>query len=344
MSPNYSSTNRVAVVVLNWNGLSDTLSCLTSLKEMKTALSYEVFVVDNASTEPGTAVKLNEYSHATPGVKVAYNTSNLGFSGGVNTGIRLALEQDYSHIALLNNDAVVTDNWLDELVAAFDNDKKIGIVTGSLLHRDGATIDSTGEQYSLWGLPFPRLRGSPTDELPESGFTFGATGGASLYSSELFKDIGLFDESYFAYYEDVDISFRAQLAGWGVYFESRAVAHHTRGASSSKIPGFTVRQAIRNLPLLYIRNVPGGLLIPVGLRFWLAYVLITAKAILSPNVKPAIIGLLQGMWLFWTHGIPSRFRIQRKNKVSSRHIRKLLWNDLPPDQTGLRKLLRRPVQ
>jgi GT2 family glycosyltransferase len=311
---------------------------------MKTALSYEIFVIDNASTEQETSQKLDTYAKAVSNVQVAHNSRNLGFSGGVNTGIRLALEQGYTHIALLNNDAVVTDYWLDRLLAAFGNGKDVGVVTGALLHKDGDSIDSTGEQYSVWGLPFPRSRGLASKTTPESGLTFGATGGASMYRSELFDSIGLFDESYFAYYEDVDVSFRAQLAGWQVYFERNAVAFHKRGASSSKMPGFTVKQAIRNLPLLYIRNVPGGLLIPIGLRFWLAYFLIATKAVLSPNLKPSLVGLLQGTWLFWTHGIPSRFKIQSKNKVSSRHIRKLLWNDLPPDQTGLRKLFRRPVQ
>ena len=344
MSRDNSSTASIAVIVLNWNGLPDTLSCLESLSKMKTALAHKVFVVDNASTEPSTRETLEEYSKTSSNLQIIYNDHNAGFSGGVNTGIKAALEQGYTHIALLNNDAVVADKWLDKLFAAFQNKQKVGIVTGSLLHRDGASVDSSGEQYSIWGLPFPRSRGLPIEKLPSSGFTFGATGGASMYRADLFKDVGLFDESYFAYYEDVDVSFRAQLSGWRVYFEQNAVAYHTRGASSSKVPGFTVKQAVRNLPLVYIRNVPSGLRIPIGVRLWPAYTLIVMKAILSANSKQALTGWLQGTWLFWAHGIPSRSAIQRRRTVKTAAIKELLWHDLPPDQTGLRKLLGRPVK
>ena len=121
-------------------------------------------------------------------------------------------------------------------------------------------------------MPFPRNRGERTISSPESDFVCGATGGASLYKTSLFKEIGLFDESFFAYYEDVDISFRAQLAGHKVYFTNKAIAYHKQGATSSKIPGFTVYQTFKNIPLLYTKNVPSGLLLPIGVRLLLLYV------------------------------------------------------------------------
>lgn len=335
--------HNVLVVVLNWNGLDDTERCLVSLSK-QTYSDFKIALVDNGSKEPNTDERLGALAKKY-GAKlhILRNPKNFGFAGGVNTGITYALEQEYEYVALFNNDAVAEPDWLMRLVEAAKREAS-AITTGLLLHADGTTIDSTGDWYSLWGLPFPRGRNLPTDAAPKSGPVFGGSGGATLYATKLFREIGLFDETFFAYYEDVDISFRAQLAGHTAYYEQSAVAYHKQGATSATIPGFTVTQTLKNLPLLYIKDVPGGLLIPVGLRFWPAYLLIAAKAMLGPHTKAATTGLLQGIWLFWTHGVPSRFKIQRKNKVSSRHIRKLLWNDLPPDQTGLRKLLRRPVQ
>jgi len=327
----------VLIVVLNWNGIDDTEQCLASLFR-QTYSNFTILLVDNDSTEIGTDARLKKLE-ATYGSKLVLlrNSTNKGFAGGVNTGIRYGIDKKFDYIALFNNDATADPDWLSNLVAASKKHSS-AITTGLLLHADGSTIDSTGDWYSTWGLPFPRARKEPASAAPKSGKVFGGSGGATLYKTSLFKQIGLFDETFFAYYEDVDISFRARLAGHTAYYEKSAVAYHKQGASSRKIPGFAVKQTLKNLPLLYIKNVPGGLLLPIGLRFWLAYALITGKALLSPNFKQALIGLFQGIWLFWTYGIPERFRIQRKNKVSSRQIDKLLWRDLPPDQTGLRRL------
>ncbi len=218
------------------------------------------------------------------------------------------------------------------------------LTTGLLLHKDGKTIDSTADWYTTWGLPFPRARDQKRSATPESGVVFGVSGGGSLYTTKLFKDIGMFDETFFAYYEDVDISFRAQLAGHTAYFENKAVAYHKQGATSDKIPGFTTTQTFKNLPMLYIKNVPTSLLIPIGIRFWFAFGLMAIKALLSPRFIPTLKGLVQGFWLFWTHALPLRFTIQSKRKTTTKYINDLLVHDLPPTQVGLRRLLRRPVQ
>lgn len=344
MSMSISSINRVAIILLNWNGLNDTINCLSSLEKLKFK-AFDIILVDNGSSEVNTITSLLDYiNNSTVDIKLIQNQKNLGFSGGVNSGIKYVLSKDYSHIALINNDAIVDELWLSELLQSFERDNQIGIVTGSLLHKNRRTIDSTGEMYSIWGLSFPRLRGRPASQLPDPGYVFGATGGASVYRREVFETIGMFDEVFFAYYEDVDLSYRAQLGGWKVYYQNKAVAYHTQGASSSKISGFTTKQAMRNLPLLYIKNTPGVLLFSVGIRFFFAYTLITLKALLSSNFRHALIGWIQGIWLFWAHGVVSRFKIQRQNKASSGQIKDLLWHDLPPDQTGLRKLFGKPVK
>jgi GT2 family glycosyltransferase len=268
---------------------------------------------------------------------LVFNDRNYGFTGGVNAGIRWAFENNCDAVALFNNDAVADRDWLANL-----NKKltvKTGIVTGLLLHSDGKTIDSTGDYYSIWGLPFPRGRNQPTDQAPKSGSVFGASGGASLYSCNMLHEIGVFDDNFFAYYEDVDVSFRAQLAGWKVIYTDKAVAYHEQGATSRKMPGLAVYQTFKNLPLLFIKNVPGRLLWPIGMRFYFAYFVMLGHAIVSGNLAPAVKGYLAHLWYFWTAAIWQRWHVQHDiKKVNTDYIHDIIWRDLPPDQTGLRKL------
>lgn len=329
--------NRVAIVVLNWNGIEDTLVCLNSLVSQNYK-NYSIIVVDNGSVDDSVE-KLDEYISKNPSnieITLIRNKKNLGFTGGVNTGIKFALKNNFDSVALFNNDAVADKEWLSSLVDELE-DEKIGIATGLLLHEDGKTIDSTGDWFSKWGLAFPRNRGDKASKAPESGFVFGATGGASLYRAQLFKEIGLFDDDFFAYYEDADISFRAQLAGWKVRYTNKAIAYHKQGATSAKIPGFTLYQTFKNLPLVYLKNTPTGLLFPVGIRFYLAYWLIVGNAIRKGGAKPALKGVGKSFILGFG-ALKKRRHIQKNKKVSTDYIKSIMWNDLPPDQTGMRKL------
>lgn len=330
--------DRLVVIVLNWNGIDDTLVCFESLLK-QTVSDFRIIIVDNGSVDSSKEVLKKLQNDNPEKLVVLYNSYNKGFAGGVNTGISWALKNNSETVVLFNNDAAADKKWLQSLVNA-SQDKQTGIVTGLLLHTDKKTIDSTGEQYSKWGLPFPRNRKLAVDSAPLAGYTFGATGGASLYKTALFKDIGLFDEDFFAYYEDTDVSFRAQLAGWKVMYTPEAVAYHKQGATSNKIPGFAVRQTFKNLPLLFIKNVPNSLLLNVGVRFWLAYILMLGHAIKNGQGGPAINGWSQGVVLFWKTALPARRTVQRSKKVTDEYIKSILWPDLPPDQTGLRKLRR----
>lgn len=325
---------RVAIVVLNWNGIKDTLSCLNSLQK-QSYKNFNIIVVDNGSNDESRSL-LMRYNLKHKNTFVIYNTKNLGFAGGVNTGIKYALDNGFEYIALFNNDAISDKNWLQGLVDSIQP-KEIGISTGLLLRENGKTIDSTGDWYSIWGLPFPRDRNNSTSKAAKSGVVFGATGGASLYKSELFKTIGLFDEDFFAYYEDVDISFRAQLAGWSVVYEPKSVAYHKQGATANKISGFATYQTFKNLPLLFIKNVPRRLLFSIGFRFYFAYIMMFLNATKNGSGKQAIKGLAKSIALK-PKKIRERHQIQKSKRVGDDYIKSILWPDLPPDQTGLRKL------
>lgn len=325
---------RVAVVIVNWNGKDDTLKSVQSLLK-QTYQSFQIVIVDNASSDRSLdSLRPLEKNHSN--VTLLKNSKNKGFAGGVNTGIRYAIKNHYDYVALFNNDAVAQESWLEELVTSIA-DTSVGIATGLLLHRDGKTIDSSGEFYSTWGLSYPRNRGYKTETAPKGGEVFGATGGASLYKVDLLKQIGLFDEDFFAYFEDVDISFRARLAGWKVMYNPRAIAYHKQGATSKKVPGLTIKKSFSNLPQVYIKNVPRGLLWHIGIRFYLSYVLFFVKAIIKGQGWPALQGLAKNI-LLTPSSIMKRRHIQKNRVASVEEIKKSLWNDLPPDQTGMRRL------
>jgi GT2 family glycosyltransferase len=329
--------NRVAVVVLNYKGIEDTITCFTSLAK-QSFKDFTIVAVENGSGDNSVEEFKKLEKQYGDKLHPIYNQENLGFAGGVNCGIRWALENNYDKIALFNNDAAADKDWLAELIKTSDKEKA-GITTGLLLHEKGDTIDSTGDWYSSWGLPFPRNRNDKTEQAPSAEPVFSASGGASLYRAELFKDIGLFDETFFAYYEDTDISFRAQLADWKIVYTPRAIAYHKQGATSNKMPGgFTIYQTFKNLPLLFTKNVPRGLLFSVGIRFWFAYAMMLGHAIKKGRGGPAFRGWLKSIEYFWTSAIPARRKIQKNKRVTTEYIRSILWPDLPPDQTGLRRV------
>lgn len=328
----HKSIEKVAVVIPNLNGQAYLSQAIDSLlaQDFKAA----IIVVENASTDDSMAVITSYGDKITPLI----NKKNLGFAGGVNTGISYALEHDFDAIALFNNDAIAEPDWLSKLVDAMNRHEDSGIVTCRIQLSDGKTLDSTGEFYTSWGLPYPRGRGHPVSKYLSEEYVFGASGGASLYRVEMLHEVGIFDDAYFAYYEDTDISFRAQLAGWKILYTPGAIVHHRQGATSKKmVRGFTVYQTFKNLPMLFLKNVPAGLLLPIGLRFYTAYGLIFAKALFGGNAIPAIKGVGKSLLLL-PHVLNRRRHIQKTKKATTSYLRSILIYDLPPDQTGIRRL------
>ena len=325
--------NKVAVVVLNWDGFDDTAECLKSLHN-QSFKKFDIILIDNGSKDKQKNQKLNQFKADYPDLILIKNDKNLGFAGGVNTGIKAAMAKNYEFVALFNNDATADTDWLKNLLKA-QKKHQSGITTGLFLHQDGKTIDSSGDQYSNWGLPFPRARNQKTENAESSGFVFSGSGGNSLYSIDMLKKIGLFDDYFFAYYEDSDISFRAQLAGYKVFYTKDALSYHKQGATSQKIPGFTVYQTFKNLPLLFFKNVPTKLFFSVGAKFWLAYILMAGNAIKNGNGKSVLKGYFHHLLIFWRSSFWRRFKIQASKKVSDDYIKSIMYADIPPDQTGL---------
>ena len=321
----------VAVIVINWNGEKDSLECIDLLK--KQSRQHTIIAVDNGSTDEFASKVTEKHKD----VVLIRNDRNLGFSGGANTGMRHAIEHNFTYVALINNDARPEKNWLKNLTETLDNDKTSGIATCKLLRLDGR-FDSTGDQYTIWGLAYPRGR----DEMDEGQFhqkeyVFAASGGASLYRVAMLRDVGVFDDDFFAYYEDVDLSFRAQLRGWKVVYQPKSVAHHQIGGTSGKIKGFTTYQTLKNLPLIVMKNVPARLLYQVVPRFTIAYWSIFFSSLKQHKFKASFKGLLMANFLLPKKMLQRQY-IQRHATVDSVYIRSMIVPDLPPNAHKLRRL------
>ena len=326
------STQQVVVAVPNWNGKDGLKACLDSLQSQ--TLKPHIIVVDNGSVDGSVEFIASTY----PEIELIVHDSNKGYAGGVNPGFRAALQADAAYVAPFNNDAVADKNWLKRLVDYLDTHEEVGIATCKVLTADGKRIDSTGDQYTVWGLPYPRGRGeTDLSKYDDDTEIFGASGAASLYRVALLRIVGLFDEAFFAYYEDVDLSFRAQLAGWKVAFVPDSVVYHEISTTSNKIKGFATYQTMKNQPLLLYKNVPKRYLWRIGWRFTIAHILFFLRAISRGQGWVALKGDLKGTALLWP-ARKQRRKIQATRKVPEGYIWSILTHDLPPNAYALRRL------
>lgn len=322
---------KAVVIVPNWNGADSLKACLDSLGAQ--SLPAHIIVVDNASTDASLSI-IEQFAN----IELIGHTKNRGYAGGVNAGLRRAIELGAAYAAPFNNDAVADKDWLKQLVHYMDEHDKVGIAACKLLTADGNKLDSSGDYYTVWGLPYPRGRDEhDIDKYDEQTELFAASGGASLYRVAMLRNIGLFDEDFFAYYEDVDLSFRAQLAGWKVRYVPAAVAYHQIGATSGKLKGFTTYQTLKNLPILLVKNIPRKYLWRVSWRYFVVQLLFFGRAVSRGQLWPAVKGKFMCVWRL-PSTLRKRRRIQASKTVSDDYIWQLLVHDLPPNARALRRL------
>lgn len=317
--------NRVSIIIPNWNGADLLQECIDSLL-LQTYKNLSIIVVENGSVDTSIQI-LNKYGD---NITVLPQKVNLGFAGGVNVGIQYAIDNGSEYVGLFNNDATADINWAAKLVEVLDADSKVGIVTSKIVIEGSNRLDSTGDWYTTTGMPFPRGRGEIDNKQYDKLTTvFGASGGASLYRTTLFQQIGLFDEDFFAYYEDVDISFRAQLHGWVVKYQPKAVAHHKLSATSSKLGYFAIGQSAKNFWFLYIKNVP----YPLSVRFLPSalyrYARMFAARLIKGGFFAFLSGFLKGLVLF-PKKFSERRSIQRSRTVSIEYLEGVIYKGKPP--------------
>jgi GT2 family glycosyltransferase len=241
----------ISVIIPNYNGAALLPPCLDSL-QAQTYDNFEVILVDNASGDESVALVQRDY----PQVRLLVLERNRGLTGGCNEGIAQARGEV---IVCLNNDTEADPNWLAAIAEALAAHPQAGMIACKLLLFDRRdTIHSAGDSYGLDGIPVNRgvwQRDGPPFDKP--AWVFGACGGAAAYRREMLEQIGAFDEELFMYCEDVDLNWRAQLAGYRcLYVPDSVVYHHLSATGGGKLASFYVG---RNTIWVMAKNYPASL-------------------------------------------------------------------------------------
>ncbi len=241
---------KVSIIIVNWNGLSHLKKCLPTLKKV-TYKNLEIILVDNASKDDSVAYVTKNF----PNIKIIKCKKNLGFAGGNNAGLP-AVTGDY--VLLLNNDTVVTKDFVTELVAAVEEDDEIGIVQSKILSMDypnkldsvGAFLTYTGFLYHYGYFQIDKRKYDKTKYL------YTAKGACMLVRADLITRLGLFDDDFFAYFEETDLCNRVWMAGYTIVYAPKSVIYHKVGGTSNGMENAFIQfHSFKNRINSYIKNL-----------------------------------------------------------------------------------------
>ncbi len=300
---------KASVIIVNWNGKRYLEECLSALLA-QTCPPCEIILVDNGSHDGSVDFVKERF----PQVRMIENDENLGFAAGNNVAIRVA-QGDY--IVTLNNDTRAEPDWLEELIKVVETDPRIGMCASRMLfYYHPGVLNSTGISLNMAGIAWDRRGGERDDGLErEPVEIFGPCAGAALYRREMLDEIGLFDEDFFAYHEDVDLAWRARSRGWRCMYSPRAVVYHVHSGTGMEGSAFKNRLLGRNKIWTMVKNYPSPhifLFLPLIAFYDLAttfYGLLKRQDASPLRGRLASLGLLRQM-------LRKRQEIQRKRTSS----------------------------
>jgi GT2 family glycosyltransferase len=309
---------QASVIIPNWNGAHHLPVCLDALRA-QTYPDLEVVLVDNGSTDGSQALVAKQY----PEVRWLALHRNLGLTGGNNAGFRAA-QGDI--LISLNNDTEAHPRFVEALTNALVEHPEAGMAAAKMLLFDRRDhIHSAGDGYGVDGIPFNRgVWQRDEGQFDEPGWVFGGCGGAVAYRRAMLDDVGLFDESFFMYCEDVDLNWRAQLAGWRCWYTPDSVIYHKLSATGGgSIASYYTG---RNTLWVITKNYPAALLRKHWARVLRAQGAITRDAMRAWRGEAArarLRGQLAGL-LGWPRMLNQRRAIQSTRRVPDEYIESLL--------------------
>ena len=258
----------VSVIVVTWNGLAHLERCLPRVldQRLEPGDALELIVVDNASSD-GSPEFLRALAAQDRRVRLLRNERNLGFAGPNNQGVQASRA---AFVATLYNDAPPEPGWLAALLDVARGDAAAGSVASRMVFAHAPhVVQSAGISIDRAAIAWDRHVGRPVDEC-DGAVTevFGASAGAALYRRDMLDQLGGFDERFFLYLEDVDLAWRARLAGWRALHAPQAVVRHAHSASAKEGSPFKNWHLGRNKVWTTVKCYPGA-----GLRRYLPAVL-----------------------------------------------------------------------
>jgi Predicted glycosyltransferases len=239
----------LTVIIPNYNGQHFLGECLDSLKNQDHPC--EVIVIDNGSHDKSADYILETY----PEVILIKNHENLGFAAAVNQGIKVSNSE---YVFLLNNDVQLEKGAISNLLKCIKKDDSIFAVSSKMIqYSDRDKMDDAGDEYTILGWTRRVGYGKSPDRYVQGREIFSACAAASLYRRSILNEIGYFDENFFAYLEDVDISYRARIHGYKCCYCPEAVVYHVgSGTSGNKYNEFKTELSARNNVYLPYKNMP----------------------------------------------------------------------------------------
>ncbi len=286
------TVSTTCVVLLNHNGWRDTLPCLFALRELE-GQHPQVIVVDNGS-EDGSVDRIRE---AEPGCTLLIAGQNLGFAAGANLGIERALAAGADFVWLLNNDTVPGPNSLSALLQAMASDPSLGMVGSNLRYaHDPAMPQALGGGYIRWWLGVPQAVRRQR-QLSKLEYVNGAS---MLVRAAVFEEVGLFDECFFLYWEDVDLCRRAQHAGWRLGAALDSVVLHKEGGTAR-------RGALRNSLFMDVHHLRSlSCFMRKHYRAWPFPLLVRGLLEVPNQIRYGTPGRLPAMWRAMLEGATRR--------------------------------------
>ena len=218
----------IAVILVNWKKYNLTSNCIDSLNKSNYK-NFKIILVDNEYSEKSLIDLRNKHKE----LIVFKEKNNLGFAGGNNIGIRYALENDYDYIMLLNNDTEVKENFILPLVERIEKDHFLGAVQPLILNFSNKSIiwNAGGKLNKFLGITSTRLNNKLNSSIVFDDYTDWISGCCILIKSEILTKVGLLDEKFFNYYEDVDWSLRMKNLGYDLGFVKESIIYHHEGKS-----------------------------------------------------------------------------------------------------------------
>lgn len=261
----------LSIIIPHFNGRPHLEACLDALRR-QTFTDFEVILVDNGSTD-GSQAYVNQYF---PEVRLVELGRNLGFTGACLAGYAAA---EGKNIVLLNNDTAAEPGWLSAIVDALAAHPEVGIIASKIRLFDRRDhLHAAGDFYRIDGVPGNRgVWQQDVGQFDQPEYVFGACGGAATYRRAMLEQIGFLDNDFFFSCEDVDIAWRAQLAGWRVWYAPTAVVYHKLKATGGSVTGSYYDG--RNFLYVIWKNYPGALLRQHWRAIWRAQWDITRLAL-----------------------------------------------------------------
>jgi len=222
----------ISVIIPNFNGSEFLPKLLSNLKTIIHP-NFEIILVDNGSTDNSLQIF---QSLITRHCQLITNSSNLGFAAAVNQGINAATNP---YVCLLNNDLILSPNWFNLIIDSIKKHPNVACFCGTVKNINGSTIESQGITFD-WSGKCLQIKKQP------AGIIWGSSAAAVVYRQDILKKIGLFDEKYFAYLEDVDLAFRLHQKHYQTLLIPNAISYHLGGGTSNKMGNFRAKQTFKN--------------------------------------------------------------------------------------------------